>query len=161
MNNYRNYTINDIKAAVKSSISIADTLRFLGLVPVGGNYLTIKKKIKELNLDTSHFKGQGWNKDTFTIPLNAKRSNTAIKRHLIHDRGHICETCKLSDWLGNPIPLELEHINGNSLDNTLINLKLLCPNCHTLTPTYRRRKQSVRLTPSKGRGGNQRRSDEE
>ena len=140
MTKYRNYTTEDIKTAVKNSVSLAGTLRVLDLIPVGGNYLTIKKRIKELNLDTSHFKGQGWNKNTFVIPLNAKRSNTHIKRHLIHDRGHTCENCQSSDWLGNPIPIELEHIDGNSLNNNLTNLKLLCPNCHALTPTYRRKK---------------------
>lgn len=140
MTKYRNYTIEDIKTAVKNSISLAGALRILGLVDIGGNYLTIKKRIKELNIDTSHFKGKAWNKDTFTIPLNAKRNTACIKRHLIHNRGHRCENCKLSNWLDNLIPLELEHINGNSLDNEINNLKLLCPNCHALTPTYRRKK---------------------
>jgi hypothetical protein len=140
MTKYLNYTNDDIKKAVKKSISLAEVMRELDLKPVGGNYLTIKKKIKELNLDTSHFKGQGWNKDTFTVPLNAKRSNHHIKKHLIANKGHKCESCGNSTWLGNSIPIELEHIDGNSLNNELSNLKLLCPNCHALTPTYRRKK---------------------
>jgi len=51
----------------------------------------------------------------------------------------------LAEWLGQPIPLELEHANGDRTDNRLEKLSLLCPNCHALTPTYRgrnkRRKQ--------------------
>lgn len=134
------YTDQDIIDAVKSSISLAEVLKKINLVPIGGNYMTLKIKIKKLNLDTKHFKGQGWNKGTFTIPLNAKRSKVQIKKQLIHERGHKCENCQLSNWLGNLIPLELEHIDGNSLDNEITNLKLLCPNCHAFTPTYRRRK---------------------
>ena len=48
-----------------------------------------------------------------------------------------CYNCRLELWLGNPIPLELEHIDGNPHNHNLNNLTLLCPNCHALTPTYR------------------------
>jgi len=48
-----------------------------------------------------------------------------------------CYSCNLTEWLNNPIPLELEHIDGNSSNNKLDNLTLLCPNCHSLTPTFR------------------------
>ena len=81
------------------------------------------------------------NKGTFTVPLGSKRSNNAIKKHLIYNLGHICQRCNNTKWLDFPIPLELEHIDGNSLNNELSNLKLLCPNCHFFTPTYRRKKK--------------------
>jgi len=48
-----------------------------------------------------------------------------------------CYRCGLTTWQGLPIPLELEHKNGNPHDNSLDNLTLLCPNCHALTATYR------------------------
>lgn len=50
---------------------------------------------------------------------------------------HRCECCGLSEWLGNPIPLELHHKDGNRYNNTLDNYELLCPNCHALTDSYR------------------------
>ena len=60
------------------------------------------------------------------------------KNALIHERGHKCECCDLTEWLGNPITLELEHTDADRKNNTRENLKLLCPNCHSQTPTWRR-----------------------
>lgn len=60
-----------------------------------------------------------------------------LRRFLIDDYGHKCWNCNLTEWMTNPIPLELEHIDGNSGNNIPENLKMLCPNCHALTPTYK------------------------
>ena len=49
---------------------------------------------------------------------------------------HQCENCGLTEWLGQPIPLELHHIDGNKHNNQLSNYELLCPNCHALTDSY-------------------------
>ena len=62
----------------------------------------------------------------------------AFKNALLLERGESCECCKLSEWMGLPITLELEHSDGNRQNNTRENLKLLCPNCHSQTPTWRR-----------------------
>jgi len=45
--------------------------------------------------------------------------------------------CGLTEWLGEKIPIELHHINGDRNDNKLENLQILCPNCHTFTDNYR------------------------
>lgn len=66
-----------------------------------------------------------------------KASARTLKRYLIYTEGRNCNKCKTKEWNGLPIPLELEHIDGNSLNNDLDNLKLLCPNCHAQTPTYK------------------------
>lgn len=50
-----------------------------------------------------------------------------------------CSECGLREWRGRPIPLELDHQDGDKRNNELSNLRLLCPNCHALTPTYRGR----------------------
>lgn len=144
----RKYTEQQLKIAVKESYSFAQTLKLLNLVPCGGNYLVLKKAIFYFNLDISHFTFQLWNKGKKTgarKPLEKYLNNeipilsNKLKKRLLNEKlfSPICSSCKLTEWLNQPIPLELDHINGNSSDNNLENLRLLCPNCHALTPTYR------------------------
>ena len=72
--------------------------------------------------------------------MRGKTSTAAwIKFHLIETRGNKCEECgwnKVNPYSGN-VPIELEHIDGNFKNNSIDNLKLLCPNCHSLTSTYK------------------------
>ncbi len=59
------------------------------------------------------------------------------RKLLISERGHKCESCKNETWLGKVIPLEVDHINGDHENHSRDNIRLLCPNCHALTPTYK------------------------
>lgn len=63
-----------------------------------------------------------------------------IRRRLLSN-GHAngCSICGISEWHGKRITLEVDHINGSPRDNSLENLRLLCPNCHSTTPTWRGR----------------------
>ena len=143
-----------IKAA-QASLSIAGMCKYFGLRPCGGNYKIMHKAIQEFNLNISHFTGQGWNTGLKFKPFEAKpienilviNSNYQsykLKRRLIQEgfKENICERCKLSEWQGLPIPLELHHKNGNNRDNRLENIVLLCPNCHALTESYRGKNKS-------------------
>lgn len=143
-----NYTDKQLVQATKQSISIRQTLIVLGIVPAGGNYATIKKHIERLNLDTSHFLGQAQNKGKTLQPkrpIEDYLSNRhSIQSHPLRLRlikegyfTHKCYRCNLTTWQGRPIPIELEHKDGNHHNNRLENLTILCPNCHALTPTYR------------------------
>ena len=60
-----------------------------------------------------------------------------VKRHILEIQDGKCNKCKLSEWNGLPITLELEHIDGNSTNNHISNLICLCPNCHSQTSTYK------------------------
>ena len=62
-----------------------------------------------------------------------------IKKYLLEMRGHGCEICKNKEWQGQQISIEIDHVNGNSEDNDLDNVRLICPNCHALTATYKAR----------------------
>ncbi len=70
----------------------------------------------------------------FTIEnINNDKSR---KRFLLEEDGHRCEICKLVEWNGKKIPIELDHIDGNPDNNVRENLRLLCPNCHAQQPTH-------------------------
>ena len=58
------------------------------------------------------------------------------REYLIRVRGHKCQSCLRCEWMGSPIPLETHHVDGDSRNNNLTNLLLLCPNCHAQTPNY-------------------------
>lgn len=68
---------------------------------------------------------------------NETASTRTLKRYLIYTFKNICYKCKNKEWNGLSIPLEIEHIDGNSSNNNLKNLILLCPNCHAQTTTYK------------------------
>ncbi|MEM9955276.1 MAG: HNH endonuclease signature motif containing protein [Chloroflexota bacterium] len=76
------------------------------------------------------------------------KSEKGIRAYLLRTREYECENCELSEWLEEPIPLEVDHIDGNPDHNTEENLRLLCPNCHALTDNFKAR---ARVNGKKGR----------
>jgi len=141
--------------AVKNNHSLAGVLRELGMRVGGGNYNTIKSAIREFGLDTSHWdakKASGVSTGGRTIPMkdilvrNSSYNSTNTLRNRLVKEGYFkeeCNRCGLSKWLGNKIPLELNHINGDRNDNRLCNLEIICPNCHALTENYRGRNKRI------------------
>lgn len=156
------YTKDQLEQAIKDNYSIANVCREVGIRPTGGNYKTINQKIKEFGFDTSHFTGQGWRKGS-KIPIRKGLELSEIlvedkpyhshrlKQRLIENglKQHKCENCNNENWMGKAIPLELEHCNGNNIDNRIENLKLLCPNCHAQTDHYRGRNKKSALSEMK------------
>ena len=159
------YTKELLEPIVSSSRSISQVLKKLGLKRTGGNYRNINQHISRCNIDTSHFKGQGWakgetkstdrslkkisrktrtpNKEVFTEGSSFNPSR--LKERLI-DIGweYKCAWCGISEWRGEYIRLHVDHINGEHYDHRLENLRFLCPNCHSQTGTYSGRNSSAK-----------------
>ena len=145
---WRNFSKEEISEIVQTSYSNREVARKLGYaVDGGGTMASLKKMYLELELDTSHFKGQGWNKENYNYDVftngTKKKNGKNTQQPLIALRGRKCERCGLEEWMGQPINLEVHHLNGDRSDNDLSNLQLLCPNCHSYTPTFRRKKNNV------------------
>lgn len=77
------------------------------------------------------------------LGLSNLGSKTSVRKFLIEFRGNVCEKCGLSEWLNNKIILEIHHIDGNTKNNSEANLQLLCPNCHSFTDNWRKKKASI------------------
>ncbi len=145
---YKKYSDEDFIEAVKNSFSIAEVLKKINLRPTGGNYNQFRYKVAKLQLDTSHFTGKVWNKNKSLKSYNDYTRSTGRKKILIKERGNECEECKLTEWRGASIILELHHINGNPADNRKENLQLLCCNCHALTDNWRAKNKKAKVVES-------------
>lgn len=60
-----------------------------------------------------------------------------VKEYLLYHHGNVCSGCDITSWQGKELKMDLDHIDGNPDNNTLENCRLLCPNCHRQTPTYK------------------------
>lgn len=136
---------------VKESRSFQDLAQKIGYEKTGGGTQTsLKQAVKERNLDTSHFLGNTWNRENYDYSSfeknSIKKNGKTTLKPLIKLRGRKCEKCGLTEWLDQPINLEIHHVNGDRSDNSLENLILLCPNCHSYTETfcYKTKHQTVK-----------------
>lgn len=143
------YTDQQFIDAVKTNKSVAATLRKLDLKSTGGNYCHFYEVVERLHISIAHFTGQGhgighpaWNKQTeesLFVKDSGKRLNRWQRHLLIKNEilGDCCTKCGLKGtWRGETITLQIDHINGDPHDNRIENLRLLCPNCHSQTPTW-------------------------
>ena len=155
----RSWTDEELAQAVSISRSYRMVLIKLHLIPAGGNYEQIKRRINELGLSIDHFTGAGWNiglqfNPKPTRPLEellvvgSAAQSYGLKRRLFQE-GLKRPECEMCGWhemsVDGRIPVELDHINGDHHDNRLENLRVLCPNCHSLQITHRGRNKKVRL----------------
>ena len=151
----KEYSLQEFQQICENCTSYRELATKLGYsVNSGGSTLNkLKTIIEENDINISHFKGQGHqkNKGIRRTPIEDYLTNKVkITSHKLRIRlieeGYFevkCNHCGLTHWLNKPIPLELHHKDGNKLNNNLNNLELLCPNCHYFTETYKSKNRSV------------------
>ena len=144
----RRYTKELLEPLVAEATSVAGVLRMLGLRQNGGSHAHLSRIIKRYELDTSHFRRyvpravpQRLAPEQILVQLAAnhrRQKPRLLKRALIEiGRPYVCVACgNDGTWLGQPLSLEIDHINGDFLDNRPENLRFLCPNCHRQTPNF-------------------------
>jgi ribosomal protein S27AE len=142
-----------LREVLPTRTSIAAVSRAMGLSDSGGHHRFIKCRIKLLGLDVTHFNGKreivsgtkGFQRALSDILVYGHQEDGRhLKKRLILE-GLLKEECSKcgqgSVWNGEPLSLQLDHIDGDILNNRLENLRILCPNCHCQTPTWGSKKR--------------------
>ncbi|MFH8620397.1 HNH endonuclease signature motif containing protein [Streptomyces vietnamensis] len=147
------WTREVLAEAVAASTNMCDVLRRLGVEVVGGQHTHISRRVKAHGIDTSHFhapsrQGRPWRPRTpeallveqtgrQTRRIPSDRLTWAMTESGVRKQCAMCGNEAV--WRGRPIPLEVDHIDGDWRNNRIENLRFLCPNCHSTTDTYRGR----------------------
>lgn len=142
-------TDEEIKTLCAELYSRRHVLCRLGLYPeFHSNVDWSKKKILQLNIATDYWTGQAhlkgktndWVAKTDINQLMDKSyTNTSNLKNRLIKEGYLantCANCNIINWCNQELSLHLDHIDGDNTNNKLDNLRLLCPNCHSLTDTY-------------------------
>ncbi len=141
------YTKEKLEDAASKATSIQGVARIVIGKSVGGTqHQHLKKMIKKYNIDTNHFLGYRHNlgissnkrKSPEQIFIVGQRQKSFLLRRALIESGveYKCVVCGINKWRDKELNLEVDHIDGNSIDNKIENLRFLCPNCHTQTSTY-------------------------
>lgn len=137
----------DFKEIIANANSYSDCLRALGLTTRGGSSSDIlKRRILELECSVEHFgkmqiksPNAKYDLDEILVENSTYANISRLKIRLINE-GRLeykCACCgNIGEWQGQKLTLQLDHINGKNNDHRIENLRLLCPNCHSITETY-------------------------
>jgi hypothetical protein len=143
------YTILQLQEAVAESISYTDVCKKLNITVCTFNFKKIQSTCQANQISLAHFdmsaalskarRATSWSFDEVFC------ANSQVPRFRLRPLAirfglytGTCNICNVPDkWNGNPLTLELDHIDGINDNNVVSNLRWLCPNCHSQTPTYR------------------------
>ncbi len=145
------FTDQQLERAAKTSTTYKELMECLGVRPGGGSYTYFKMRLGRAGVSCKHFKGRGWSKGTRSLTRRSwqdilvvqtdrsYKTRTVLLRRALLESGVlvVCATCgQGSEWMGQHLTLQIDHINGDCFDHRPGNIRFLCPNCHTQTPTY-------------------------
>ncbi|URM91254.1 HNH endonuclease [Streptomyces sp. MRC013] len=147
------WTREILQSAVAASTNMCDVLRHLGLGVVGGHHTHISRRVRAYGIDISHFRAperrgvprRSGAPEHVLVRQPADRARRVPSDRLksamaalgVPERCVLCGTGPV--WRGSPLPLEVDHVDGDWRDNRIDNLRYLCPNCHATTDGYRGR----------------------
>ncbi|MFB7182081.1 HNH endonuclease [Streptomyces sp. NPDC056257] len=144
------HTEERLRELVAESASIAEVVTRLGISNVGGNQTHIARRVATLGIDTSHFGATRSPRPRRALgptlslrqPQDGRVPGQRLRRQLLKAGvPEECAECGIGpQWNNKPLRHEVDHVNGEWWDNRRENLRLLCPNCHAITDTYRGRK---------------------
>lgn len=147
----RTVDARELRAAVDRSTSLAGVIRCLGMPDNGTSRRRIVRAVAEQGLSTGHFTGQAHARGAPSprrktadeilriLAPGSPRSSRRMLHRALQEKGmpYLCGACGTGPvWQGLPITLEIDHINGDRLDNRIGNLRYLCPSCHSQTGTF-------------------------
>lgn len=149
------HTDKEVLSVVEEAESVTEIMRRLGLNYNGYAHARFTDRLRKLGVDVDNLTGAAWNRgkkigpkrrlDEYLVKDGPFITSSKLRKRLIQEgiKNNQCEECKQNNiWNGLLLVLQLDHRNGNRSDNTIENLRILCPNCHTQTKTHSRIKKT-------------------
>jgi hypothetical protein len=135
-NHNNKITDEQIKECYDKGITLHQASAELNLTTV-----TLWRRAKKLDLQWKDIPRTNFKRVPLEEILNGnypEYQTFKLKNRLLAEgiKQNICEVCEINEWNGNPINMQLDHIDGNSHNHQLDNLRMICPNCHSQTDTY-------------------------